>query len=161
VQDLNRLRHRIKGIEDSIGQQVDAATDPSNAAIKADILAAIAKKKDEIGDLETQMDELSEQMTVDKEAFLRFAFDFVESMGARFLDISPENRAKCKQIIFPAGIYWNRENRVYTTEVSPLISLARSMANKKDAEAPLVANLVRVQGLKPWTSSLARKRSIN
>ena len=79
-------------------------------------------------------------------------------MGDRFLELSKEDRLRCKQIIFPAGFYLNAENNVYTPEISPLITL---QTNKKDAEASDIDHMVRVPGLKPGASSLARKRSIS
>jgi hypothetical protein len=68
----------------------------------------------------------------------------VSNLGENFLSISPENRAKCKQIIFPAGFYMNTEKNVYTPEISPLIRLA---ANKKDLPEAEKSLLVRVRGL--------------
>ncbi|HEX7259320.1 MAG TPA: recombinase family protein, partial [Candidatus Saccharimonadia bacterium] len=143
-QDAVRIQHKINHLQEAISQQVEAATDPSNASIKEEILTSITKKKKEIKDLDDELDSLTNEAESDREEFLRFAFDFVEDMGSNFLEITPENRARCKQIIFPAGFYWDSSNKVYTPEVSTLIRLA---AKKKDAEASDNSLLVRVQGL--------------
>lgn len=144
IQEANRINHKIKMLNIAISDQVEAVTDPSNASIKAEILGSIAKKKKEIASLEDELSRLNDKSDNDKERFLRFAFEFIENMGSRFLEISPENRMRCKLILFPAGFYVNAENKVYTPEISPLYFLA---TNKKGAEAPSISHLVRVKGL--------------
>lgn len=131
-QEKRRVLHQQNSLRLSISQQVEAATDPSNATIKDEILSSIAKKKEEVQELEGELGRMSNDAKEDKEKFLQFAFDFVDDMGTKFLEISSENRTRCKLIIFPAGFYWNAENKVYTPEISPLIRLA---GNKKDAHA--------------------------
>jgi DNA invertase Pin-like site-specific DNA recombinase len=160
-QEALRVRHQIKALGEAIVEQVEAATDPGNSSIKQEILDSIAKKKDQILDLEDQLAKLSTEADSDKEQFLKFAFNFIENMGSNFLDtdiVSQENRLRCKQIVFPAGFYLDEKNRVYTPEVSELYRLA---TKKKSTEVLDNSRMVRVQGLKPWTSSLARKRSID
>lgn len=144
AQTATRIKHKIKSLDDAIVDQVEAVTDPANVSIKGDILASIAKKKTEIAGLEDELEELTIQADSDKERFLQFAFDFVNNMGSRFLEIPPENRLLCKQIVFPAGFRVGANGKVYTPEISPLITLA---ANKKGTEVPDFANMVRVGGL--------------
>ena len=85
--------------------------------------------KDEISVLEQELYNMKAKAELDKEKFLKFAFGFVENMGRKFLEISPENRIRCKQIVFPAGFYMDADNKVYTPEISTLYRLA---GNKKD-----------------------------
>ena len=143
-QEVGRIKHKLKDMRRAISQQVEAATDPSNALIKDDILASIAKKKDEATDLEHELDDLQNNAENDRETFLRFAFNFVENMGSRFLEISPENRVRCKDIVFPAGFYMNKNNKVYTPEISELYRLA---TKKKDTEVSEISQMVRVKRL--------------
>ncbi len=143
-QETARLNFKIKSITETIGNQALAAIDPSNALIKQEILSNIAKRKFEVKDLEEQLSKLKYKSETDRERFLKFAFDFAENMGSRFLEISPENRLRCKQIVFPAGFYLDTNNKVYTPEISYLIRLA---AKKKDAEASIDSHLVRVKRL--------------
>lgn len=143
-QEAYRISHKIRSLNEAVSNQVDAATDPANAFIKDDILAAISKKKEEVASLEEQLSKLKETADNDKEQFLRFAFDFVENMGSKFLEISPENRLRCKQIIFPAGFYLDANKNVYTPEISPLIRLA---STKKDLPETEKSHLVRVKRL--------------
>ncbi len=143
-QDANRIRSNISDLAQTISDHVEAATDPSNASIKDDILNSIAKKKAKIADMEEELSKITRRADSDRERFLRFAFAFIEQMGSRFLEISPENRVRCKLILFPAGFWLDAENKVYTPQISPLYGLA---TNKKGAEAPLISHLVRVKGL--------------
>jgi DNA invertase Pin-like site-specific DNA recombinase len=153
-----RTEQKIKRIRDAISLQALAAIEPTNILIKEEILSNIIEKKEEIAELENDISLLDLTADNDKEHFLRFAFDFVDNMGRRFLEIDKEDRLRCKQIVFPAGFYLDAENKVYTPQISPLITL---QATKKDTEVSDNVHLVRVRGLKPRASSLARKRSIN
>lgn len=144
VQDTKRIQHKISILTEAISHHVDAVTDPGNAFIKDELMAAIAKKKAEIEKLEDELEKLSSDVDSDKEQFLRFAFEFVENMGSRFLELTHEDRLRCKQVVFPAGFYLDANNKVYTPEISPLIRLA---SKKKDLPEPEKSLLVRVQGL--------------
>ncbi len=143
-QETTHIQHKLASIKETITNQVEAATDPSNAAIKEDILQSIANKKLEIAELEDQLENQASKADSDRERFLRFAFNFVENMGSRFLELSPVNRLRCKQAIFPAGFYLDTRNKVYTPEISLLIRLA---GNKKDLSEPEKSLLVRVKRL--------------
>lgn len=146
VQTGNRIKHDISILEQTIARQVEAVTDPSNASVKDDILTSIANKKQEIIGLEDELEKLKHIADEDKDRFLRFAFDFIDNIGSRFLDpdLSPEHRVRCKLILFPAGFYLNAENKVYTPQISPIYGV---MTNKKGTEVPLNSHLVRVRGL--------------
>lgn len=146
VQSANRLRHKISSLHQNIEQQVEAATDPKNEIIRDEILGAIKKKKSELVDLEGQLGKLRIEADEDMERFLKFAFDFIDNKGQRFLDpsLSEENRKRCKQIIFPAGFRMDADKNVYTPEISPLIRLA---TNKKDPSKLEKSSMVRVRRL--------------
>lgn len=145
-QELNRISHKIKYLQESISNQVEAATDPSNVSIKEDILEAIDSKKSQITSLEEDLDKLNHQARSDEERFLRFAFNFADSMGRHFLDtsISQENRLRCKQIMFPSGFYVDKNKKVYTPDISPLITL---VVTKRDPFRSPNSRMVRVMGL--------------
>ena len=123
------IKRKIRTLTQTIEQQVEAATDPDNSAIKDDILTSISKKKNEIANLEEELTKIKHGVETDKERFIRFAFNFTDRMGSRFLKISPENRLRCKLILFPAGFWIDEKNKVYTPEISSLYTLA---TNKKD-----------------------------
>ena len=146
AQSVNRLRHKISSLHQNIEQQVEAATDPKNEVIRDEILGAIKKKKAELVDLEDQLGKLSIEADDDMERFLKFAFDFIDNKGQRFLDpaLSEENRKRCKQIIFPGGFRMDADKNVYTPEISPLIRL---VTNKKDLPRTEKSSMVRVRRL--------------
>lgn len=85
---------------------------------------------------------------LDKMEFMKFALDFAEDMGRSFLDstVSRENRVRCKQIMFPAGILVDEKNKVYTPEVSIFY---RGEAKKKSTEVLENSHLVRVKPARP------------
>lgn len=143
-QDARNLEAKISNLQKNIATQVEAATEPSNAAIRDDILALIVRKKEMVAALEDELDNLRKKADSDKDQFLRFAFDFIRNMGSNFLMLSPENRLRCKELVFPGGFYVNENKKVYTPEISPLITLA---TKKKDAEASDNSHLVRVRRL--------------
>lgn len=144
VQEAVRLEHKIKTLGDTISAQAIAAIEPGNRLIKDEIMDNIVKKKAELIELEESLVKLQQKREDDMKRFLRFAFDFIDNMGANFLEISQENRLRCKQVIFPGGFYLDETKKVYTPEISPLITLA---AKKKSTEVLNNSHLVRVRGL--------------
>lgn len=101
-------------------------------------------KKTEIENMESDLELAHEKVDADKDRFLRFAFDFIDNMGDKFLEISPSSRMQCKQLLFPGGLYLGADKRVYTPEISILYRLT---AKKKDTEVSEDSHLVRVRRL--------------
>lgn len=127
--------------------QVEAVTDPSNISIKEDIMRTIQVKKDEVNRLRSKSNELIVGSDFNKEVFLNFAFDFIENIGSNFIDseaITPEERLRCKEAVFPAGFHIDANNNVYTPKVRILYRLA---TQKKDTEVSEKSLLVRVRRL--------------
>jgi DNA invertase Pin-like site-specific DNA recombinase len=139
-QTITRINHKIESITLSINQQVEAATNPDNAVIKADILSAITSKKNEISSLEEELTQLRNGRNDDKEQFLKFAFSFIDDIGSNYFSVTKESRKKCKQLVFPAGFFVNADEKVYTPEISILYRLA---GNKKDLSETEKSFLVR------------------
>jgi hypothetical protein len=142
AQSAMRARHKISVLNEAVANQIDSVTDPSNALIKDDILTSIAKKKADIADLEDELEKLTAQVDDDKEHFLKFAFGFINNMGSRFLEISPEDRLRCKQIVFPAGFYMDANKKVYTPEISPIYRLVTTKKDLPETEKSFVVRLV-------------------
>ncbi len=138
-QDITRISQEINTLRQEINNNAMAAIDPTNIAIKQEILANIDKKKSDIAEYEKQLTALNEKSDTDKQRFLDFAFNFAINMQESFFTLTPEDAKKCKQILFPAGFYMDDNKNVYTPEISPLIRLA---ANKKDAEASDFSRMV-------------------
>lgn len=143
-QDSSRITQRITALKSDIDNRAIAAIDPSNANIKAEILANIEKLKTEVKGMEEELAGLTQKADVDKDRFLKFALNFVDNMGENFLLITPENRAKCKQIIFPAGFYLDANKNVYTPEISPLIRYATNKKDLPEAEKSLLVRVMRL-----------------
>lgn len=143
-QDSSRISQQINSLRQDIDNRAMAAIDPSNIAIKPEILSNIEKMKSQIAELEDQLTTLNEKSDTDKQRFLDFAFNFAINMQESFFSLTPEDAKKCKQILFPAGFYMDSDKNVYTPEISPLIRLA---TNKKAPEHTSEALLVRVKRL--------------
>jgi hypothetical protein len=145
-QEIKRIEHKIKVTKDSISQQVEAATNPINTSIRDEILTLIEDKKQTLADLECVYDTVNVKESTDKTEFLEFAYSYVNRVGELYFDtrVSRENRVRCKQLIFPSGFYVDSNKKVYTPEISILYRLE---PNKKDAEAPSKAIMVRVKRL--------------
>jgi DNA invertase Pin-like site-specific DNA recombinase len=144
AKEVSRLERKIKELKKSIARQVEALTDPSKAFLEQEILTAINDKKNEIIILEEKL--LASRTVHDKQwdDFLKFAFKFVDDLGNKFLGLSTENRLRCKELIFPGGFYWDKNNKVYTPEVSLFYRLK---TKKKSTEVLENSHLVRVTGL--------------
>lgn len=140
------IRRAIIELKDSIEKKVESATDDSNSAIKDDILRIIDKKKAELSGLETQLAKLTQEQEDDKKEFMAFALSFMQDTGKHFLEpyVSKEHRIMCKQMLFPAGIFIDQINKVYTPEISVFYRLA---TNKKDLPVTEKSSMVRVRGL--------------
>ena len=143
-QEVNRINHQIKAINDAAKRQTNDLSATDNPAIKQRIEESMLEKEAQISELGKQVDSLEARADDDWQKFLRFAYGFVEHMGAAFLETSQENRLRCKQIMFPAGFYVNENKKVYTPEISPLITL---LPTKKSTEVLQKSHLVRVKGL--------------
>ncbi len=143
-QEAARVANKIRTLNKNIADKVEAATDPSNAYIKQEIKDAIVAKKEMVTELEVELDELKEKGEADRDDFLRFAYGFVENMGNAFLETTPENRQRCKLVVFPGGFCLDADNNVYTPEISELI---RVIPKKKDTEVSNDSQMVRMRRL--------------
>lgn len=146
MHEVRSMRRSINEVENYIEQKVESATDDSNSSIKNDILKIIDKKKEELANLNIQLRKLSEQTEDDRHEFMAFALSFIQDTGKHFLEpyITKENRLVCKQMLFPAGIYINPDEKVYTPKVSIFF---RGELKKKDTEVSDNSHLVRVRRL--------------
>ena len=144
--EKKRLEGRLTALKRTIDQQVAAAIEPTNITIKENILETIARNKEEAGELEYKISNIHAGATTEQERFLSFALTWVDDIASNFLseDLSRDNRLRCKQIIFPADFRLDKNQKVYTPEISPLITLG---TNKKDLPMNEKSSMVRVQGL--------------
>lgn len=145
-QEKTRMEYKLAALKGKIDSQVEAAIDPTNATIKTSIMDSIERNKAEADELEYSISKLHANAAADEERFMQFALTWVEKTAENFLapELSKENRLRCKQIVFPAGFRLDKNGKVYTPEISPLITL---QTTKKDAEASDNSHLVRVAGV--------------
>lgn len=130
--DIERIERSIASLQQAISQQIEAITLPSNEPIRHELFDAISKKKNSISVSKNELASLSASADSDKQEFLSFAVNFIQDFGSIFLNTTPENRVRCKQLLFPAGLRLNANKKLYTPQISPIITL---MASKKDAVA--------------------------
>ena len=63
--------------------------------------------------------------------------------GSRFFELTAEDMKRCKQLVFPAEIFVDKNKNVYTNEISAIFS-GREI--EKDTEVPLKSNVVQDVG---------------
>ena len=142
--EILRLEALINNLADKIDRQVEAAIDPSNAFMKDEITKSIMRLKSELNDNANKIAELRNQNDNDLNEFLEFAFSFLNDKGHHFFDLTEEDMKRCKQLIFPAEIYVDKNKNVYTNEITSIFRVGQT---KRDTEVSLKSNVVRVQGL--------------
>lgn len=140
------MRRSIVELERYIEEKAESAIDDKNKDIKNDILKIIEKKKKELSTLKSQLIKLTKQESDDKREFMEFALSFIQDTGRHFLEptVSKERRLMCKQMLFPAGIFIDEKNKVYTPEISVFKQV---IATKKDLPETEKSFMVRVGGL--------------
>ncbi|MFA5003702.1 MAG: recombinase family protein [Candidatus Saccharimonadales bacterium] len=146
IDEIASIKRAIAELTKYIEQKVESATNDSYSSIKGDILKIIDKKKNELSDLEIRLKKLTDEEDDDKKEFMEFALSFITDTGNHFLEpyVSKANRLVCKQMLFPAGIYINSVEKVYTPKVSVFY---RGVETKTDTEVSEKVQLVRVKGL--------------
>lgn len=127
-----------------IANQIVALTDPSNAFIADEIRGVIESHKAEVASNDEKIAMLSEQHESDLGEFLDFALGFLSDKGNRFFDLSVVHRNWCTQMLFTGKIYVNKNEKVYTHEISPIF---RGEDNKKDLPETEKSSMVRVKRL--------------
>lgn len=142
--EILRLESLNNKLRENIANKVDAATDPDNAFIRQEIMQSIQKLKGELSDNEEKIVRLHERQDNDLGEFLGFAFGFLGDKGRHFFELTDEDMKRCKQLVFPAEIYVDKNKNVYTNEISAIF---RGQNIEKDTEASLKSNVVRVRGL--------------
>lgn len=143
-QDLIRLQHKVQSIKTSISNQIDALSDKANAGLIDEIRQSIVKKKAETEELEATIERQQSSSNLDKQRFLDFAIPYVDNMSDNFFELTRDKQLVCKQLVFPGGFWVNKNEKIYTPEISELYRLT---TKKMDTEVSDNSRLVRVQGL--------------
>lgn len=106
--------------------------------------------KDEIHQLEGEIVE-AEEVESDFMEFVEFAMVFVENQRQAWWGLTPENRKRCKQILFPAKTLIKADGKVYTQDIS---AVYRLIAKQKAPKGASVSNMEGQLGLEPRTLCL-------
>lgn len=111
----------------------------------ADIRQTISKVKEEITNTEQQ---ITEAKSIDEDliGFIDFALDFIERKSDKWWEIEWDDREKCKQLMFPEGIYVDFSGKVCTHQISPILNLKQY---KRDSRNALESLLVVPRGIEP------------
>lgn len=146
AQNIATTRKSVVELKMIIRQQVESVADPANASIRHELLTIIEEKKAKVVELETELERLAGAEEDDRREFMEFALSFIQDTGRHFLEpyVSKENRLRCKQMLFPAGIMIRDKEKVYTPKISVFYRL---QANKKARTNDVQAHLVRVRRL--------------
>jgi len=141
-QRIASTRMQISQLELDIKRSAESATNPEFYEIRSELIAATRDKRTQLNNIQSKLDTLIASCETDKIEFMRFALSFIEETGQHFLDeyVSRENRVRCKQMLFPAGIEVDHRDKVYTPEIS---AFYRLVTKKKDAKASDNSHLVR------------------
>lgn len=124
-------------------------------SLDEDIKIAIEATKSELTKLDDQIVDAS-HVEKDLIEFTKFAMRFIRDKANAFLEIDYETREKCKQLIFPEGIYVDLSEKVCTTEISPFLNLK---SIKKEPKKDSNSILVDPRGFELLTSSVQTRRS--
>jgi len=75
----------------------------SNASIAEDIAESVVKIKGEIKVVEQELQK-TQSKDDDFLKFVEFSLDYVDDLNAKWWDLTPGRRERCKQLSFPGGI---------------------------------------------------------
>jgi DNA invertase Pin-like site-specific DNA recombinase len=89
---------------------------------------------------------------LESEEFLKFAFDFVDKIKSKWWDLMWDDQKRGEQILFNGKIYANNSANVHTPSLSTIYRLG---TNKKALSDVDNAHLVELQGTAPWSAGLS------
>ena len=151
VSEKVALSKSIKQLEDELDDLVVSVTKLDNSSIRERQIRVIGVKEELLKNKKVSLEKIDSVKTAKKVAFITFALEFADRLGSRFFEITSEKREMCKQILFPGGFVVSSDKKVYTTEISPVYSVALT---EKVALATLDSNMVAGVGFEPTTSWL-------
>ena len=88
----------------------------------------------------------------DIETAVSYATAFISDLGRQWFDLSPKLRPRFQKLVFPEGVWYDKENGIGTTKLGLIYTLI-------EERHPLKPTLVDHTGFEPVTSSLPARRS--
>lgn len=129
----------------------------SSGQLKLDLEAEVTATNKQIKRLDDQLDKVRKDQGGVVE-FIKFGLGYAGMLKDDWWQLTPEERALCQQMLFPALIHINSSGKVGTTPVSPIYGL---LTNNKDLPNTRKASMVELRGVKPLASAMRMRRSIN
>lgn len=142
--ESKRLEGRAAILRQEVANQVRAVGDPANRLIRQELIDSVTEMKIEQREIADDLFKLQQSLKEDEDDFMKFALGFVDESSSGFMTLSRDNRSKCKELIFPGGLYINKDKKVYTPEISLFYRLVET---KTDTEMSEKSKVVRVRRL--------------
>lgn len=133
---LEKLKDKKSGLINAMALNPDLAED---------IKEQIEKVKKEIDFAERQQAE-TPSLEEDQIEFVKFALAYINNLKLKWWEIDHDSRVKCKLLLFPQEIFVNSEKKVYTPQISIILSLK---GTKKEAFRASNSHVVGERGVEP------------
>ncbi len=126
IAQLNARKISIEASQSSLA--VTYAT-TENEVVKDATLKALNTKDI---DLMAVKDEIIKLSNIDSEmeSFIEYSIGYTQRLKEKYWSLNWEKRKRCEQLLFPDGIYVNRQKKVYTPTISPIY---RSKGKQKES----------------------------
>lgn len=151
--EVKHLQAQLVKHNQAKSELIQAIASPSNAAIRDDLRAEVARLKGEIACTEAEIAD-AQDIETDLIEFARFALTYLANLKDNYWNLSHEEQVWCEQMLFPAGIYVDGDVKVHTPEISALFSLTSQIGNKKEPELASDSLLVELRGIAPRSVEL-------
>lgn len=145
---IKQLKIRLEGLKSDIGKLATGVI--MHPELEKELKDNIGLKRQEITGVEQEIAE-AEDIESDFIEFTDFSVDYIKSLKEKWWELEHDERVECKLLISKQEIYINREKKVYTPEISPILSL---ISNIKRAQNAPKYDVVEAVGVAP-----ASKRS--
>lgn len=135
ISDSGQLVARLKQKHSTLSQEKDnlVRSLSSNPSLADDIAESVAKIKKEIKEVDKKLSYAS-NTDDDFNAFVNFSLNYVGDLNAKWWNLTPDKRERCKQLTFPGVIFIDSNKRVST----PLLSaIYRYESMKKEPRKTL------------------------
>ena len=146
--DIAAREAQLKSQRANAKKEADGLMDAFANAKEASMREHLEKKHAEIisriNAYDKEINELGEFEALENLSFCKFALDFVGDLVHNVLALPPEEMQVCKQLLFPDGFFVDKNENVYTRNISPIYRLKTT---KKGSNEPSDSLMVRAKRL--------------
>ncbi len=139
---IRSMQQRLQVLEDQ-ATGLTAELPQTPAEFKTNVYKAMEEKNKEIEQQKKDIADL-ENIEEDLIEFMKFGIDLVQNMQIHFWEIEAEDREKCKLLAFPEGISIDKELKVFTPKISPILSTIYTKKDPSAGDESLLVELRRV-----------------